>query len=186
MALKATIYRASISFSDLDQNHYADHALTIARHPSETEERMMVRLLAFVLNAPATNDQGALEFGKDMWEADEPALCQTDLTGLTEHWIELGQPDEKRLVRVCGRSKKVTVYSFSPGAATWWSGIASKLARVENLTVWQIPAEQSQALGALADRSMTLQFTLQEGSLWVEQDGRSVEIKLVQLFGGTR
>jgi len=92
MALKAIIYRAGVSFSDLDRNLYSDHTLTIARHPSETEERMMVRLLAFVLNAPATNDLGMLEFGKDMWEADEPALSQHDLTGLLMHWIELGQP----------------------------------------------------------------------------------------------
>ena len=119
MALKAIIYRACVSFSDLDRNRYSDHTLTLARHPSETEERMMVRLLAFVLNAPATNDLGALEFGKDMWEADEPALVQQDLTGLTEHWIELGQPEEKRLVRVCGRSKRVTVYSFGSTAAVW-------------------------------------------------------------------
>lgn len=184
MALKAIIYRANVSFSDLDQNVYTDHALTIARHPSETEERMMVRLLAYVLNAPETNDLGALEFGKDMWEADEPALCQTDLTGLTEHWIELGQPEEKRLVRVCGRSKRVTVYCFGSGAAAWWSGVAAKMSRVTNLTVWQIPAEQSQALGALAARSMTLQITAQEGGLWVEESGRSVELTPVRLFGG--
>lgn len=183
MAQKAIIHRASVSFSDLDRNLYSDHTLTIARHPSETEERMMVRLLAYVLNAPATNDRGTLEFGKDMWEADEPALVQNDLTGLTEHWIELGQPDEKRLVRVCGRSKRVTVYTFGNNSATWWAALAGRMARVTNLTVWQFPTEQSQALANLADRAMDLQVTLQEGVLWVGEGERSVEITPVRLFG---
>ncbi len=183
MALKAIIHKASVSFSDLDRNLYSDHTLTIARHPSETEERMMIRLLAFVLNAPANNDLGTLEFGKDLWEADEPALSQYDLTGLLIHWIELGQPDEKRLVRVCGRSKKVTVYSYSSTAPTWWAGVAGKLSRVNNLTVWQIPAAQSQALGALAGRSMDLQITLQEGVLFVGEGERNAEITPVRLFG---
>ena len=99
MALKAIIHRAGISFSDLDNHVYTDHSLTIARHPSETEQRMMIRILAYVLNAPQNSDLGYLELGKDLWEADEPALIQKDLTGFTEHWIDLGQPDEKRLVR---------------------------------------------------------------------------------------
>ena len=184
MALKAIIYKACVSFSDLDRNRYSDHTLTIARHPSETEERMMIRLLAFVLNAPENNDLGMLEFGKDMWEADEPALSQHDLTGLLMHWIELGQPDEKKLVRVCGRSKKVTVYSFANTAPTWWAGLAGKFTRVNNLTVWQLPASESQALATLADRSMNLQITLQEGVLFVGEGDRTVEIVPVKLFGG--
>ena len=183
MALKAIIYKAKVSFSDLDRNVYCDHELTIARHPSETEERMMIRLLAFVLNAPENNDLGKLEFGKDMWEADEPALSQHDLTGLLMHWIELGQPDEKKLVRVCGRSKKVSVYSFANTAPTWWAGLAGKFTRVSNLTVWQIPAAESQALAALADRSMNLQITLQEGILFVGEGDRTVEITPVKLCG---
>jgi len=184
MALKAIIYKADVSFSDLDRNVYADHALTIARHPSETEERLMIRLLAYVLNAPATQDHGTLEFGKDMWEPDEPALSQHDLTGLLMHWIELGLPEEKRLVRLCGRSKKVTVYSFSPTTPVWWAAIKDRMSRVHNLTVWQIPAPQSQALGTLAARSMDLQVTLQERGLWISVGDASVEVTPVCLFGG--
>lgn len=184
MALKAIIHKARISFSDLDRNIYSDHELTVARHPSETEERMMVRLLAYVLNAPETNDEGTLEFGKDMWEPEEPALMQRDLTGLLIHEIELGQPEEKRLVRACGRSKKVTVYTFANTAETWWAGVANKLARVRNLTVWQIPVEQAKALAGLAQRAVDLQITLQEGVLFVEEAGKSVEITPVRLFGG--
>jgi len=183
MALKAIIHKAKVSFSDLDRNLYSDHELTIARHPSETEERMMVRLLAFVLNAPENNDLGKLEFGKDLWDADEPALVQHDLTGLLMHWIELGQSDEKKLARLCGRSKKVSVYTFASNAPTWWAALAGKFTRVSNLTVWQIPAEESEALGALADRSMDLTITLQEGILFVGEGDRTVEIRPVKLCG---
>ncbi|MEZ5387068.1 MAG: YaeQ family protein [Prosthecobacter sp.] len=186
MALKATIHKASVSFSDLDRNVYRDHEVTIARHPSETEERMMVRLLALVLNAPENNDQGTLELGKDLWEADEPALLQVDLTGLMMHWIEVGQPDEKRLVRVCRRVPKVTVYSFSTSTPTWWSGLAGKLAALRNLTVWQVPSGETEALGVLVERTMDLQFTLQEGVLTVDCGDKSVELHLVRLAGGER
>jgi uncharacterized protein YaeQ len=183
MALKATIYKANVSFSDLDRNVYSDHVLTIARHPSETEERLMIRLLAFVLHAPASNDHGSLEFSKDMWEPDGAALTQYDLTGLLMQWIELGQPEERRLMQACGRSKHVTVYSFSTTTPTWWAAIKDRFSRVKNLTVWQIPSAQSQALGALATRSMELQVTLQDGGLWVGVGDASVEVTPVRLFG---
>lgn len=181
MALKATIHKANVSFSDLDQNVYADHEITIARHPSETAERMMVRLLAWVLNVPENNDQGTLEFGKDMFEPEEPSLVRNDLTGLRMHEIEIGQPEEKRLVRACGRSKLVTVYSFANTAAAWWAGVAEKLAKVRNLSVWQLPSEQTQALAGLVDRTMTLQITVQDGVITVDRGGKSVEIAPVRL-----
>lgn len=184
MAIKATIHKANVQFSDLDRNVYSDHSLTIARHPSETDERMMVRLLAYVLNAPANNDEGALEFAKDMWDTDEPCLWQKDLTGLIVHWIDLGQPEEKRLLRACGRAKQVTAYSFSTTTTAWWSKAASNLARAKNLTVWQIPAEQSQRLGALAERGMNLQISLQDDVIYVGSGAESVEITPTRLFGG--
>ena len=100
MALKAIIHKANVQLSDIDRGVYGDHPLTIARHPSETDERMLIRLLAFALNVPEDNDHGALEFAKDMWDVEEPALWHKDLTGqIIEHWIEVGQPDEKRLLR---------------------------------------------------------------------------------------
>ncbi len=181
MALKATIHKASVSFSDLDRNVYADHEITIARHPSETAERMMVRLLAWVLNTPENNDHGTLEFGKDMFEPEEPALVRNDLTGLRMHEIEIGQPEEKRLVRACGRSKQVTVYSFSNTTAAWWASVAEKLAKVRNLTVWQFAPEQVQALAALVDRTMTLQITVQDDVITVDGGGKSAEITPVRL-----
>lgn len=184
MALNASIYKAGVQLSDLDRNVYSDHNLTIARHPSETDERMMIRLLAFVLNAPADNDLGTLEFGKDMWDPDEPCLVQTDLTGLTEHWIDVGQPDEKRILRACGRAKRVSVYSYGATSASWWAKTGPKLTRASNLSVWQIPAEQSQQLAALAERGMKLQFTIQDGVLYIESNGQTVEVTLTRLCGG--
>ncbi len=181
MALKATIHKASVSFSDLDQNVYADHEITIARHPSETTGRLMVRLLAWVLNVPENNDHGMLEFGKDMWEPEEPSLVRNDLTGLRMHEIEIGQPEEKRLARACGRSRQVTVYSFSNNAAAWWASMAEKLAKVRNLIVWQIPPEHTQALAALVDRTMTLQITVQDSVITVDSGEKSVEVAPVRL-----
>lgn len=184
MALKAIIHKASVSYSDLDRNVYRDHSLTIARHPSETGERMMVRLLAWVLNTPDTNDEGTLEFGKDIWEPDDPCLVQNDLTGLRLHEIDLGQPEEKRLVRACGRSKRVSVYAYTSGSQAWWAGVAEKMSKVRNLSVWQIAPEQVNALGLLAEKSMDLQITVQDGIITVDGGGRSVEIQLEKWAGG--
>ena len=115
MALKATIFKAQLQIADMDRHYYAEHALTLARHPSETDERMMVRLLAFALNADES-----LEFGKGLSNEDEPALWRKDLTGVIEHWIEVGLPDEKSLRKACGRATQVRLYTYGRGAAKWW------------------------------------------------------------------
>jgi uncharacterized protein YaeQ len=183
MALKATIYKAKIQVSDIDRNLYSDHEVTIARHPSETDERLLVRLLAFALNAPANNDHGTLEFARDMWEADEPALWEKDLTGQLQHWIEVGQPDDKRIMQSSSRADRTSVYSFASSTAQWWSTVGPKITRARNLTVWQVPSAQSQALAALADRNMNLDVTVQDGAIWVGDGQRSVEIALQRLHG---
>ena len=184
MALKAIIYKANVQLSDIDRGVYGDHPLTIARHPSETDERMLIRLLAFALNVPADDEHGTLDFAKDMWDVDEPALWQKDLTGqIISHWIEVGQPDEKRLLRTTSRVGRVSVYSFASSTSVWWKAIESKLTRAQNLTVWQIPSEQSRALAALAQRSMELQVTVQDGAIWVGDGSRSIEVAPVRLFG---
>jgi uncharacterized protein YaeQ len=183
MALKATIYKANIQLADMDRNVYGDHGLTIARHPSETDERMMMRLLAFALNVPASNDHGALEFAKDLWDTDEPGLWQKDLTGQIEHWIDVGQPDDKRLMRASPRAGRVSVYSYSASTPIWWSGIATKVTRASNLSVWQVDANQSQALAGLAQRSMQLQVTVQDGTVWVGDGRDSIEVTPRSLYG---
>ena len=181
MAIKATIFKASVQIADMDRNVYLDHAVTIARHPSETDERMMVRLLAQALNLPADTHGGTLELAKDLWETDEPALWHKDLTGEIKHWIEVGQPDDRRLMKASGRAERVTVVAYGASAPIWWSGIATRITRAANIAVWQIPAEQAQALAGLAQRTMQLQVTVQDGTAWVGDGERSVELAPVLL-----
>jgi len=176
MALKATIYKATVQLADMDRDLYGDYDLTIARHPSETDERLLIRLLAFALNVPADADAGPLEFAKDMWNIDEPALWRKNLVGDIEEWIEVGQPDERRLLQCCSRSKHVTAYSFSSSTPQWWSSLGPKATGARNLTLWQIPAKQSQALAALADRSMKIDVTVQDGTIWMGDGKKSLEV----------
>ncbi|MBX3624922.1 MAG: YaeQ family protein [Rhizobacter sp.] len=183
MALKATIYKAQIQLADMDRNIYGDHNVTIARHPSETDERMMIRLLAFALNVPADDHHGALEFAKDLWDTDEPSLWQKDLTGQIVQWIDLGQPDDKRVMKSAPRAERVAVYSYTSSTPIWWNGIATKITRASNVTVWQVPAEQSQQLATLAQRTMQLQVTVQDGTVWVGDGTQSIEITPQKLYG---
>jgi len=174
MALKATIFKAELQIADMDRNYYHEHALTIARHPSETDERMMVRLLAYALHA-----SGALVFGKGLSADDEPDLWQKDLTGAIDLWIDVGQPDEKRLRRACGRAREVFVYSYGgQGAAIWWDQTGGKLDRTRNLTVVSVPAAASRALAKLAQRNMQLNCTIQDGAVWLGDAGDRVQVDL--------
>jgi len=178
MALKATICKASLQVSDMDRNYYAEHALTVARHPSETDERMMVRILAFALNA-----HEHLAFGKGLSDTDEPDLWQKDLTGSIEHWIEVGQPDEKRMRRACGRANRVTVYAYGNRPELWWKPLADQLERAKNLAVWRIPPAAVLSLEKLADRTMQLQCTVQDGQLYFSNAAETVQIELEALKG---
>jgi uncharacterized protein YaeQ len=181
MAQKATVCKATVQIADIDRAVYGDHTITLARHPSETDERMMIRLLAFVLNVPADDHGGTLDFAKGMWEPEEPELWQRDLTGRLLHWIEVGQPEERRLVKASGRADRVSVYAFSHGATAWWAALSSRVARAGNVEAWLIPFEQSRALALLAQRSMQLQFNRQDGAVWIGDGERSVEIQPTRL-----
>ncbi|MDH5571938.1 MAG: YaeQ family protein [Gammaproteobacteria bacterium] len=173
MALKSTIYKASISITDMDRNYYQSHTLTLARHPSETDERMMIRLLAYVINASDT-----LAFSKGLSSNDEPDLWQKDLTGKIELWIETGQPDEKSIRKACGLAQKVAIYTYSGHSATlWYEQIKTALSGINKLTVVNIPQHTSHELAKLADRNMQLQCTIQDGYIWLSNDLVSVEIK---------
>jgi len=181
MALKATIYKAQLQLADMDRHVYADPAITIARHPSETDERMMIRVLALALGWPADTSEGTLELAKDMWEPDEPALWHKNFSDEILHWVEVGQPDDKRLMKASGRARAVSVFAFQSSTPIWWEGLVNKVSRATNLTVWQIPSEQSQALAALAQRSMQLQFTVQDGTVWVSDGQANVELTPLRL-----
>ncbi len=181
MALKATIYKAQLQISDMDRQVYGEHTLTLALHPSETEERLLIRLLAFALQVPADTDAGALQFARGLSDTDEPDLWQHDLSGQLVQWIEVGQPDERRLAKACGRAERVSLYVYGSSAAIWWAAIRNKLTRLTNLAVWQINPEQSQALAALAQRAMQWQVTVQDGTVWVSAGESSVELTPVLL-----
>lgn len=182
MALKAIIYKVNMGIADMDRGVYADQQVTIARHPSETDERMMLRLLALGLHRPASDANGMLEFAKGLWDTDEPDLWHKDLTGRIVHWVEVGQPDDKRLLKACGRAERVTVLCFSAASPLWWSGVKGKVSRATNLEVWRIAPEQSQALAGLAQRGMQLQLSVQDGTAWVSETLGAVEVTPLRLF----
>ena len=172
MALKSTIFKAELQLSDMDRQHYDGYNLTLARHPSENDERLMVRLLAFALNADP-----ALEFTKGLSTQDEPDLWQKDLTGEIDLWIDLGQPDEKRLRKAAGRARRVVVYCYSGRSAqVWWEQMQGKVGRFDNLTVIDLPAAAVQELGSLVQRSMRLQCSIQDGEVWLGDDEQTVHI----------
>ena len=177
MALSATIYRCALQISDLDRAYYADHTLTIARHPSETEERMMVRLLAFSLHA-----DDDLAFTRGLSQDDEPDLWQRALNGDIELWIELGQPDEKRLRKACSRAKHVVVYGYQTRAAeVWWQNQCTKLAQISNLGVKRLPLDIGKQLETMARRNMALQCTIQDNEVWLSDEQMTLNFGLETL-----
>ena len=178
MALKATIYKADLSIADMDRNYYGDHTLTIARHPSETDERVMIRVLAFALHADE-----ALAFTKDLFDVEEPALWLKDLTGAIQTWIEVGQPDERRLMKASGQSNQVLVYSYSATSHIWFKQLASKIERARKITIVNILPESSTALERLCSRNMQLQCTIQDGQVWITDGTETVQVERETLTG---
>lgn len=175
MALNATIHKIDLQVSDIDRHYYATHALTLARHPSETEERLMLRVLAFALNA-----HDALSFGKGLSDNDEPDLWRKDLTGAIEQWIELGQPDEQRLRQAAGRAPDVRVYSYGRAASIWWDKQADALRRIRHLQVFEVDAATCTALAALVARKLELQCLIQDGAVQLLTDRGSIDVVLQQ------
>lgn len=172
MALKSTIFKVKLNVSDLNRDLYDDFPLAVARHPSETDARMMLRIAAFALHADAR-----LEFGRGISTDDEPDLWRKDLTGLVELWIELGTPDPDRLRKACGRARQVVLYAYREGSfKTWWAKNAFPLARFSNLSVYSISDTEYAELAALAAPSMELQCTISGGELWLTDGSRSVAL----------
>jgi uncharacterized protein YaeQ len=181
VALKSTIFKANLAIADIDHGYYADHTLTLARHPSETDERMMIRLAALALNAHLMQTEcggdATLAFGAGLSNPDDPDVSLRDFTGHTRLWVEVGQPEDKPLAKACARADKVNVYCFHHAAEVWWRGIEGKLSRLGNLSVFRVPALSSQALAALAQRSMQLQATVQENTLTLGDSSNSIDIE---------
>jgi uncharacterized protein YaeQ len=165
MAPRATVFKAKVSLADMDRSYYADHELVLAMHPSENEERLMLRLAAFCWHA-----SDSLAFANGLVDPDEPELWQKTLTGELEHWIDLGQPDEKTILRACGKSRQVTLYHSRTNPALWWDAVAAKVAKANNLAVYNVDPVQVSALAQLTDKSMDLSVTIQDGEMWIRGD----------------
>lgn len=176
MALKATICKAELNIADMDRGYYADHALTLAQHPSENDERLMLRVLAFALYA-----HEYLAFTKGLSDPDEPDIWQKDLTGAIDLWIDLGQPDEKRILKACGRSRQVAVITYGNAAPIWWEGVAAKVERARNLSVRRLVVSGDTPLASFVQKNMKLQCTVQDGQLWLSDGDRSAQIDAVTL-----
>jgi uncharacterized protein YaeQ len=173
MALKSTIYKVELQLADLDRGYFAEHALTLAKHPSETDERVMVRLLCFALYAGED-----VRFGKGLSAEEEAAVWEIDPAGVIRLWIDVGLPDEGRIKKACPRTDKMIVMLYGGWAANvWWEKNEAALARYKNLEIWQLSAEDSAKLAALAERNMKLSWTVQEGTIYLD----GAEISPVQL-----
>lgn len=173
MAIKATVFKAHLQIADMERHYYQDHALTLARHPSETDERMMVRLLAFALLA-----HERLEFGQGMTDDEEADVWQKDLTGAIKLWIDVGIPDEKLIRKACGRAERVVVYCYGGRVAEmWYAQNSTQFERQKNLEIINLPMESTQALAGLAQRTMDLQCTIQDGQVWLSDGNTSVQVE---------
>ena len=177
MALKATIYKATIHLSDMDRDYYDTLQLTIAQHPSETDQRMMVRLIAFILNA-----HSELQFGKGVSDEEEAAIWQINYSGEIELWVELGQVDTKRIKKACNKSKAVKLYCYGSSVDTWWSQVGSKMRQFEKLSIEQLSQATTDALVKLVDRSMEFQCSIQDGQLWLNAGDETLLIETTTLL----
>jgi len=169
MAISSTINKVSLNIANMDRNYYQIHDLTLAQHPSENDFRFMVRLVAFIINASEN-----LNFTKGLGDSDEPELWQKSLTDEIELWVDLGQPDEKRIRKACGRAKQVIIYTYNDRKAkVWWTQQRDKLERFKNLSVCHVNA---QGIEVLIKRTMTLQCTIQDNELYLSDDTNNVII----------
>lgn len=172
MALKATIFKIELSISDMDRGYYADHNLTVARHPSETDQRMMLRILAFIFNASES-----LKFTKGLSDIDEPDLWQKNLHDGIELWVQLGLPSEQRIKKGCNQATEMLIYSYHDGALEkWWQKEKKALNMRSNLKVITIEEHIGEALAELVDRQMHIQCTLSEGQSWLTIGDTSIEL----------
>ena len=180
MALKSTIYKAQLNVADTDRQVYGDYPLTIARHPSETDRRMMLRIFAFARHADE-----ALGFGRGISTDDEPDLWLKDLTGAIQLWVELGNPEPARLRKACGRAAKVVLYAYGDRATpVWWQKNGADLQRFDNLTVYQLSDSDGQMLESMAAPNMTLQCTIADGEAWLSDAQHSVGLRPLILKDG--
>ena len=172
MAIKSTIYKAVVHLSDMDKSYYDTLNLTIAQHPSETDLRLMTRLLAFILNA-----HESLAFGKGLSDEDEAALWRINYSEEIELWIELGQPDEKRIKKACNKAKSTLLYGYNSPFDVWWKQNNAKLVHYKNLTVERFDYAVLNQLTQFLNRTMEIQASIQDGQLWLTIGDESILVE---------
>lgn len=179
MAQNSTIYKVELSVSDMDRHYYETHKLTVAKHPSETDERLMVRIVAFALNA-----HEHLELTKGLSTDDEPDIWQKSLSGEIDVWVALGLPSEKVIRKSCSKAAKVIVYPYGGRTAeVWWDKVKNGTTRFDNLRVINFSEPDTAALAKLASRAMKLQVNVQDGDVMVSLDENVVYVAPVTWKG---
>lgn len=178
MALKATVFKCELNISDMDRHYYHNHSLTIARHPSENDLRMMVRILAFALHAHEN-----LQFTKGLSTQDEPDIWLKSLSDEIELWIDLGQIEEKRLRQACGKAKQVVVFTYNDKqAGPWQQQMEKHFSRHNNLSVYHIQSSDSEALEGFADKNMEIQVSIQDGEVFINCKNQDIQLRPMAIY----
>lgn len=179
MAQNSTVFKMYLQIADMDRHYYADHSLTLARHPSETDERMMMRMLAFIMHADER-----LEFTRGIADEDEPDLWRKSYTDETELWLEVGLPSEKRLKKACNRSQQVVLLAYGSDNTVmpWWESVKKMAMSQSSLQVLRVDPSVSEALGALAQRGAQINVSIQDGQIWISAEAGSVTVEVTHLY----
>ncbi|MBJ21925.1 MAG: YaeQ family protein [bacterium] len=170
MARGSIIYRTQLELSLVDRDVYAERTMSVARHPSETLERTLLRVIAFALRF-----EEGLEFGRGVSATDEPDLWSRQGDGRVREWIEVGQPDGKRLVKASRQSERVTLFAFGDGVTRWKTAQLDSIDAPANLSAARIDDGFLRDLAAQSDRQLRWSITLSEGILFLSTGARSFE-----------
>lgn len=177
MALKATIYKVKLSVSNLNIHHYQDYSLTIAKHPSETNLRLMYRVIAFGLLS-----QEELEFTKGLSEDSEPDLWKVNYDGSIDHWIELGHPDERRIRQICAKAKQVSIFTYQDGTSlSWFKGIENQLHRFDHLNVTHLFVKDGQNIEDFVERGMNFGMSIEDDEIWLSNDNERINLEFKEV-----
>ena len=174
MALKSSVYKANVSLANLNTHYYEDIVLTMALHPSETEERLMYRLLAFLYSA-----HERLEVTVGLDNPDLPDIWQKNYTGDIEHWIDIGYPDEKKIKKAIGRSDLVSIFNYNSFKAKVWFGKNKSLLENKKVQVFHLEEEIQGSLETLVQRSMALNCMIEDNHIFLSNDSERIQINVI-------
>ncbi|TEW47870.1 YaeQ family protein [Psychromonas algicola] len=175
MALKPTIFKMNINVSDLDNDVYETIVLTVAQHPSETTERMVTRILAYVLN-----NQEFLSFTTGLSEADDPDIWAKNYSDEFLLWVDVGEPAFDRIKKAARQAKVAKVYTFNTKSGVWWKQSQKDFATIK-AEVYQFEFEQIQQFAALVERTMDFSITITDGVFYIAANKGSCEVNLTTL-----